>query len=105
MLGGRLWNVSDGENRANFVPDAQDRALSTNLNNMTYSLAFTPDGKIFAQGCDNGLIRLLDVASGKKLAAFVGHTATVRSLAFSPDGGTLVSAGNDGTVKFWSIGK
>ena len=96
-----MWNVVTGKNIATFKPDSVDRAAMKDPNNMTYSVAFSPDGKTLALGCYNGLIRVLDVTTGKKIAALTGHTAPVRSLAFSPDGTTLASASNDSTVKLW----
>jgi WD40 repeat protein len=46
------------------------------------------------------VIRLVDPGTGKLVRALVGHEGTVHALAWFPNG-TLVSAGQDGTVRLW----
>jgi hypothetical protein len=78
------------------------------------SLAFSPDKRTLAVGDQNGNIRIWDVAQRTVIAPMMsGHTGTVSSLAYSPDGKVLASAGstifnqgsgytNDGTVRLWN---
>jgi WD40 repeat protein len=101
--GGMLWDIASGTNTVKFKPDRADSAALNNSNDMTYSVAFSPDGRVFAQGCHNGLIALWDVESRKKIAILTGHSAVVRCLAFSPDGNTLASGGDDNSVKLWTL--
>ena len=65
--------------------------------------AFTSDSKILA--CQsNGVgsaIRLWDTATGRRLLHRAGHDRLVESLAISPDGKRIVSAGWDG-VYLWA---
>ena len=44
-----------------------------------------------------------EVASGSYRRALEGHTQRINALAFSPDGGTLMSGSWDGTVLLWEL--
>jgi WD40 repeat protein len=110
-----LWNVATRQMRGRPM---------TGHRSGVYSLAFSPDGKILASagfgraaerhgagewdsnGCIEGEIRFWDVATGQPLGQPVrGHTDTIMSVAFSPDGKTLASgAGHfDGTIRIWDV--
>lgn len=67
------------------------------------TVAYSPNGKTLASsGSSDGTIQLWDVSTGKHLRTLKGHTDTVRTLAFSPDGKTLVTGSEDDTLRIWN---
>ena len=83
--------------------------------NPVTSVAFSPDGRILASGgtnyhfdeatdthASNGIIHLWNVDIGTPIHTLTGHTDVV-SVAFSPDGQTLVSGSLDNTLRLWDV--
>jgi WD40 repeat protein len=74
--------------------------------------AISPDGKLLVVADDENSnydkesesrICVWELATGKLLHIFNGHTAGISALAFMPDGKTLISASYDRTVRLWSL--
>ena len=73
------------------------------------SVAFSPNHRwLAAAGLDGGIkiVRLThDVPAGAVLPFAGSDQDRIRSIAFSPDSGTLASGGNDTFVRLWSVGR
>ena len=78
-------------------------------NDWVMAVAFAPDGTTAASACGSNdpFIRLWNVKTGKELRSFeahkpAGNTAIV-SIAYSPDGRMLASAGFGETIHLWEV--
>lgn len=65
------------------------------------SVAWSPDGRLLAVGCDDRNVHVWDAMSGRLESLLEGHQRYVTAVAFSPDGELLASASLDGTTRLW----
>lgn len=89
------WQVTD-EVRKQLQPG---KSYTTTVEQETRCLAFAPDGTL-ALGCNDGTIRLRDIAAGKQVRKLEGAKTWIAALAISPDGKTVAGAAGK-TVHLW----
>src|SRR5580704_13273185 len=65
------------------------------------ALAFSVDGKQLASGHDDGVLRLWDAATGKKIAEWTGHERSVSAIAFRDARDQIATAGEDRQIHVW----
>lgn len=67
-------------------------------------LSFSPDGKLLAAACSDGVLRVFDVATAKAVVEANEHKEEVFSVAYSLDGKKLLTVGKD-AIKVWDVAK
>ncbi len=99
----RLWDLNNlNAHPTDILIDGSRQVLSCD---------FSPDGKVLASSAgektgQGGIIHLWDVTNpGELLTVLKGHTNTIGTVAFSPDGQILASAGaaEDRTIRIWDV--
>jgi WD40 repeat protein len=69
-----------------------------------YSLSFSTDGTTAAVGYTDGLVRLWDVATKKRIGGDLKATdKEIMDLALTPDKKMLVTSDRSGQVKLWDL--
>lgn len=87
----RLWNVAT-------------KAVVFERATWSRSVAFSRDSQRVAMGSDaDGMILMVEVATARPVVSWRGDARRVRALAFDEAGTTLFSAGDDQSVRRWSI--
>lgn len=119
---GMLWLARGLEVAPNQGSDVQ-RAIRTNLTAWSHHVhtlriywshyshdypgesdyAFSPDGKTFLLGSDEGSPRLWEVATGRPLGEPFPHSGKVYAVTFSRDGRRIMTGGEDKTARLWDV--
>jgi serine/threonine protein kinase/WD40 repeat protein len=66
-------------------------------------IAWHPNGKLFATGCADGMVRLWDATTRQEPLLFGSHENEVVWVDFISNGSVLVSRGWDGRIKLWDV--
>lgn len=66
-----------------------------------WAVACSPDNRLLAIGGDDGVIKLVEIATGREERMLRGHQGHIVSLAFSPDSRWLITGSGDRTARIW----
>jgi WD40 repeat protein len=92
-----LWDISDAD-------DSSSTTFVETHNGIVHSLEYSPDGRHFASGAENGTVRLWNAVDNSCAIVLTGNRRVpVYSVAFSQNGKIMASASADGSVRLWSV--
>jgi WD40 repeat protein len=104
----RIWDTESGS--ANF---GKELLKMDDCINYPDTVAFSPDGKrliiwVRMGKSEENFMRILDTESGsanfgKELLKLKGHTESINTVSFSPDGKKIITTSRDETARIWDV--
>jgi eukaryotic-like serine/threonine-protein kinase len=103
----RLWDAATGQ--------PVGEGMKMERGGRVTSVAFSPDSKTIVTGSTHGAVedahlgstggsvQLWDAATGVPLGSPLEYQSAVRTVAFSPDGETILVGSSDGRVRLWDV--
>ena len=89
-----IWDVAAQTMAKDFKDAHSDTVMS---------IEFSRDGKYLVTGAADKFVKLWDIAAGKLIKAFEGHTHHVLGVSIKADNSLLASAGADNAIKIWNV--
>lgn len=99
----RIWDASPWGGMASETETTLPKVFPEGLGQEIRSVCFFPDGRRALSGILQRRLHSWDVASGRTLRSFVGHTDLVWGVVLSPDGRRALSASSDKTMRLWDV--
>lgn len=104
----RVWDIETGLQSREILGQ-----IGTGSFGMVYCMDLSPDNKLLASGgwfgkndessSDMSDIRMYEFETGKLLYVLKGHTNTIHSVQFTPDGKYLMAASAEGELWLWNL--
>ncbi len=90
----KMWEVGKG---------LLGRSLPSLHSDTVFSVRFSPDGGKLASASADKFLKVTNVADGKLLRSYEGHTQHVLAVDWKSDGTQLVTGGADSVLKVWDF--
>ncbi len=102
----RVWELASGQEVRKLKGhyDAVNAVAVTPDGRYAVSAAgkFLGDREMILETCDN-TVRVWELASGREVCALEGHSDYVFGVALTPDGHSIITTSEDGTIKIWRL--
>jgi eukaryotic-like serine/threonine-protein kinase len=86
----RIWDLAERSQEYRSLKTEESTGIGVIVRTI-----FSSDDKWLACSCRDGTVTVWDRSQGERRRSFRGHTGEVWGLAFSPDGKTIASSGNE----------
>ena len=96
-----IWDIDTNENPRNQNKGKLYKRIPTST--PFWASAISNEGSILAVGSGDGSITLWNIKSGEQIASIKAHKESVNGLAFSTDGTSLASSGEDSEIHLWDV--